>query len=539
MSDYNPTAAEIAACVVPDDGMADSQYSPDSQLAADTCPQFPGNDEQVSTVDTPRESKTKREPFPVELLPRPMQDMVEAVSQSTNTDPSMAGLACLVIAAGCIGNRAVIELKQGYKEPSVLWGGIVARSGGGKSPVLKSITKPLHDRRKRQRADYETSETQYKADLARHEVNLTAWKHSSKGDVVCDPPLEPTAPTEERVIVADVTTEKMACLLNVNLMGLAAEYDELSGLLGGFDKYSNGKGSDRAVYLSLYDAASLTVDRKTSGSIYVERGAVSIIGGIQPGILRKSFGTMERDSGMLARFLLVQPPERPSLWNDKGIDVGISAAWDQLLGNLLDVKPASDGDGKPCPVVLTMDAGAKAMFVDWFDRFSLKVNHEGLDHLQSHYSKLRAVCARLALILALTEAATSGTSATTVSVPAMAVAMALTDWFAGEAARVYAMLGASEEQDAEQELLSLIRRHGGSISPRELQRASRLYPNADDAEAALRNLWEHGHGSFAVQSSKPTGGHQPLVFQLSTVSTVDACPKTHGKTRQVSTGRAE
>jgi len=63
----------------------------------------------------------------------------------------------------------------------------------------------------------------------KYEVELGAWKHKTKGQVVSDPPVEPEHPKEERLVVADITMEKLVGLLVDNPMGLLVERDELAG----------------------------------------------------------------------------------------------------------------------------------------------------------------------------------------------------------------------------------------------------------------------------------------------------------------------
>jgi hypothetical protein len=63
--------------------------------------------------------------------------------------------------------------------------------------------------------------------------------------------------------VADVTTERLGALAAGLPRGLLLVRDELSGWLGGFDRYGGG-GSDRAFALEMYGGRSYVVDRMKS-----------------------------------------------------------------------------------------------------------------------------------------------------------------------------------------------------------------------------------------------------------------------------------
>ena len=63
-------------------------------------------------------------------------------------------------------------------------------------------------------------------------------------------------------------------------------------------------------------------------------------------------------------------------------------------------------------------------------------------------------------------------------------------------------------------VVELIRRHGGSISTRELQRSAR-YPAAADAEATLQTLADAEIGSWDGWKTGPQAGRPTRAFRLS------------------------
>src|SRR5262249_32607213 len=146
-------------------------------------------------------------------------------------------------------------------------------------------------------------------------------------------PVKPEPPKAERFIVSDTTVEALVPILLANARGLLLIRDELAGWFGSFDRYA-GKGkasADSANWLSMFNAESITVDRKTGvpRTIYVPQAAVCVSGGIQPAILQRVLGLDHRESGLAARLLLTCPPRKAKRWTEADID---SSAEAELVG---------------------------------------------------------------------------------------------------------------------------------------------------------------------------------------------------------------
>jgi hypothetical protein len=446
-----------------------------------------------------------REAFPINALPPELATFVSEVAAATNTDTSYAGLAVLVTLAGCVGNRALARVRRGWDEPGVLWGALVGASGTIKTPVLKAVTRPLIDIYRERRKRHIEAMQEYEVDHAKYTARLAEWKKAvARGE---DPPapVEPTKPVEERVLASDLTIEKLAALLGENPLGLLVARDELAAWIGDFDRYNNGKG-DGAAWLSMHSAAPIIVDRKTGGSVFADRAAVSVLGTIQPGTLSRSFGRAERENGLLARLLLACPPERSARWTKDELTGATASCWRELIERVLALVPSTNEDGTPRPAALTLSREAEAIFAAWHDEHSAETHDIGDADLKAHFAKLRGVAVRIALVLTVARFADRGTLPPQIHEDEMQRAVALVVWLRAEARRVYAELG---EDDAGRERLALydwVIARGGSVSVRQLQRAKQTqYRRSADAEAALNSMVEAGYGRWA----KPAGDRGP------------------------------
>lgn len=261
----------------------------------------------------------------------------------------------------------------------------------------------------------------------------------------------------------------------------------------------------------MWAASSLTVDRKSGDRpmIHVERAAVSICGGIQPGTLRSAIGREHVDDGLLARLLLAMPERRPRRWTDATIDDHDEEAITAVFARLLAMGPNEGDDGETCPVDVPMTAEAKSAFKAFVDEHGREQCGLAGD-LAAAWSKLEAYAARLALVFHCVQAGGGA-----VGVGSVRSGIELARWFGSEARRVYAALAATEEaQGGRSRLVAWIQGKGGHVTARELQRGPRAYRKGDAADKALMALVSSGNGVWEAAEPGVKGGQPTRVFVL-------------------------
>jgi hypothetical protein len=444
----------------------------------------------VGRASVPRQLPPYR-PFPLELLPPTLREYTEAAASAIGCDPALVALPSLAVAASCTGNARAIRLKRGWEEPSVVWAVTIAPSGKFKSPAWGAAVDPL---------------MALQMDLAdAHEQAAAAWE--AKPDEEKEGGEAPKGPT--RYVTSDATIEAVGELLADNPRGLLLARDELDGWFQAFTRYK-GKagGTDRPNWLELHRAGTLTLDRLTRKrkALLARRACCSVCGTIQPGVLARSLDEEAMAAGLGARFLLNMPPIRKRRWSEAEVDEGLSRRYSGLLAALLALSMADAG--KRRPHVLTMSDGAKRVWVDWFDHWG-----NAMDAAEGEQSaalaKLEGYAARLALLHHVVScAAAEDDDLREVGDRSVRVGIALAEWFAGEAARVYATLKESAAQREQRRLVEWIASRGGRAGVRELQHAnSRRWPTRDHAEADLDALVKAGLGAWEEAPPPPTGGH--------------------------------
>ncbi|MDA7936685.1 YfjI family protein [bacterium] len=131
-------------------------------------------------------------------------------------------------------------------------------------------------------------------------------------------------------------------------------------------------------------------------------------------------------------------------------------------------------------------------------------------------SKLRGYAVRLALIFELCKSAEDGTAelAESVGVESMAAGIAVVDWFAAEAVKLYREFSAATpdaEQRLDDRILTLLRERG-RVSEGAIRDALSRNPSSDDVRSSLRRLEVAGHAQFA--GSERTGGRPRRMWEL-------------------------
>jgi len=454
------------------------------------------------------------QPFPVDALPEVVAGFVGDSAEAIGCDASFIALPLLVGFAWAIGSSRRAQLKRSWSEPAILWGAIIGESGSTKSPALELALRAVRQRQEQKMKEHLAAYDQWEKDNDVFEAQKAAWKRDATKNLTAagDPPEAPEAPTCERCWTDDATIEAVAKLLQDNPRGLLMIRDELAGWLA-FDRYSaNGKGGEAPKWLEMFGGRAMVVDRKTSGTIYVPQAAVSIVGGIQPGILARCIGQEHRENGLLARLLLTMPPRRPKVWTDADIDPMAEARIASIFDALYDLAPASNADGELRPAMVQLTADGKRVWVAFYNEHNAEAAELSGD-MAAAWSKLEGYAARFALVHHLIRQVIDEDVGEGIDAVSIAAGVKLSRWFAHEARRVYAMLAEDDDAKQRRQSVELIERKGGSVTVREWQR-TRSHRTAEDAEAELAELVTAGVGQLEQVTPGARGGRPSKRFIL-------------------------
>lgn len=466
---------------------------------------------------TPVTQSCRWQMFPVDVLPPACRRFVCEAAEALGVDATYVVMPLLAGLAAAIGNTRRIALTRTWTAPPVVWAGIVGESGTLKSPAIKMALAPVLKRQAEAMDEYREAMGRYKTEMHAHRLAMKAWERTGHkaGD---DAPVEPDRPVMQRLYCSDTTVEALAERLQDAPRGLLVARDELSGWLGSFGQYKQGRGRDESNWLSMFDAGSLMVDRKTADKpiFYVPRAAVCIAGGIQPGILRRMFTAEHYESGLAARFLLTMPPRQAKHWTGREVSQATEQSLVEVFTTLWGLAPMNT-DGEPAkPFDLPLVDEAIPVWADF-------VNAHGREAaamsgpLAAAFSKLEGYATRLALILSLAKWAENpgelGIGPAAVDLESIQAGIEIVEWAKNETRRIYAMLSEDDEERGRREVLELINRRGGSITVREVQQFVH-FDSADDAEAVLVAMVADGLGHWVEKPTGPRGGRPTRHFRL-------------------------
>ncbi|UNF29775.1 DUF3987 domain-containing protein [Bartonella krasnovii] len=362
------------------------------------------------------------DPFKVYLLPTPLIDYVYDVTDIQQSSIDFVAISALCGLAAVIGNGVRIAPKQhaNWKIVPNLWGAIVGEPSTMKTDTMEAALTPLyafqeewHQEWVKQKKSQETKDILMELD--KREKKKQAYKALKNQDeeqalALLSKSLENKETDDDdtlnkrRLIVNDVTVEKLGELLKENPRGLLMVCDELSVFLSTLERKEYQ--TDRAFYLTAFNGKkSYTYDRIGRGTIHIPNATLSIIGGIQPSRIIPIIQAMHHgtnNDGLLQRFqMLVFPDERKERdWVDRPPNQKAWESYQEIFRSLYD-KPL----GSPKhPMTIRFSADAQEMFREWWKNFqkTVKGGHFSAS-LQAHLLKMDKTIPTLALIFELSE----------------------------------------------------------------------------------------------------------------------------------------
>jgi putative DNA primase/helicase len=366
-------------------------------------------------------------PLPPELIPEAFRDWLVDVSERLCIPIEMPAAAAIVAAGGTLG-RGVGIYPQRYDDWLVypnLWGGILAKPGMMKSPLIAESTKAQRRLEAASAEEFEKAAAAHDVRRERLELEMDACRKLMKEAIAKG---KDTADTEARLIslkqevsevpasprrfvVQDSTVEKLGELLQANPRGLLLLRDELAGWLRSLER--PGREGDREFYLETWSGdGAYTFDRIKRGTIRIPHLSLSVFGGIQPGKLKRYIQDAtsggEGADGLLQRMQVVVWPESLGEWvntdrrPNREAWTKARAVYDALANHdalSLGIEPDEDGRAG-----LRFSAEAQEVFYEWRGALEQRVRSGELDHVPaftSHLSKYRSLMPALALLFHL------------------------------------------------------------------------------------------------------------------------------------------
>jgi len=454
--------------------------------------------ERVPVRLTPPPPKEQRPPFPVEVFPPKVAAFAGRVAESMRCPRDFPGLSILVVSGSAIGAARALQLKGGWLEKPGLYAVIVNRPGTTKTPALRAVMTPVYDEQDKLAEEHKAAVKEYEDAV---EAYKEAKRNHEEGTPLPPPPPEP-APLRH-LFANDTTVESLAANLAENRKGILLFRDELTAWVRSLDQYK-GRGTDRQFFLSGWSGEMVKVDRKYAhGQPTIIRDPfVSVLGGIQPDLLVELQAEGGKEDGFIHRVLFAFPAEGEAQeWSDTALSDEDQLEWKVVLGKLLNLQPIKAEGSSERPKRLEFSPDGKAAYVAWHNQLVAEMNHaEFTRELWGPWSKLKAHCARFALILHLLRVACgeAGDDQSEGQVDALDVAGAvrLCDYFKAHIRLVYGRLQQSREDRMVDDLLGWMEHKKATrCTVREICRANVCgIKTASEAEKLIKAAIDRGLG---------------------------------------------
>jgi hypothetical protein len=291
------------------------------------------------------------------------------------------GMAMLTTLLPTVGSLLSVgtelELNNGTEHVvyPILYTGIVAESGSGKSPAQKTILKPLF----RLQAEAEVC----------YQAALEDWEQECRQAKESGQPI-PSRPKPRDYFTTDATREAVVQIqANQPNHGFLGWFDELSGLIRGQNQYRSGRGNDKESLLSGRDGSAQKVDRAGGKRLFINRSAYSITGSTQPDTLRSLMGDFSDPSGQWARFLWCFLPIQSAPYPEQALHLDISNLLYSVYKQLAEQPPTR----------YALSPEARRLYIQWYNELDQRRQMEVRQSLRAVYAKFKSDTGALALLL--------------------------------------------------------------------------------------------------------------------------------------------
>lgn len=346
-------------------------------------PRFPleagcGLIEEDSIAFTSDSGKTAVISFPLEIFPKAIRDIIEALEEYENYNVDFTAASFLTVFAAAMGNTWSVRFMTGWISRPIIYMVLVGSPSCGKTPPLQQAVAPLLK-----------LDGEYDMIYCKEMETYRQWERmSAKQREKHSLPEAMKMPQRKCHVVVDSTVEALIGALRDNPRGVLIYKDEIDSLLSNFNRYN---GSDEGYFLSLFSGTPFKYSRKSSNEhIFLSNPYCSIIGSTQPGRLGEQFGGKRMMNGFSSRFLKVYPEidEMPS-WNDTAMPDGVLEEWGRIIRKVVTVTPSTDQEGKATSIELLLSQESKLRIIQWKDEVNNKV------YAETDSDAVRALCGKL------------------------------------------------------------------------------------------------------------------------------------------------
>lgn len=315
------------------------------------------------------ETKTN---IPTYYLNKTTLNYIDAIASALGCSRDYAVTICFAIVGNAAGNKVKLVTNP-YTNYANDYFCLVGGPSWNKTAPLKEISTPLRTFDKDNHKEFIKKKRQ--------------WERETKKEDDSEPPIF------HQKIIGDSSSESRNAILaeGDSPIIIADELRTLIDSLGRYTKGGDGMAVEMSQLLSIWSNVGFTINRKSEDPKLIDEPVMSIIGGIQPGLLSKTLGRESfMESGFTQRFLFAFPHKSVFVEREKRLYLTEETRknWSDLINNILRLEP----------IKLQLSLDAKKMYEAYADSNDIQASQEADEYIASVRQKMNIHVLRLAIM---------------------------------------------------------------------------------------------------------------------------------------------
>ena len=338
-----------------------------------------------------------------------LQNVITAVTEGFQCPRDNVVAFMYATASAAIGRKATCKFGN-YTNHATLWQMVINDSSRGKTKPLNWLCRPIDEREDDA--------------MRRYRREMEKWREGKQ---------DGEQPTLRHHVINNASDEAVLRELAYN-GDTFWRNDELASMLTGFGRYSqSGSGNIVAHLLSIFDNSSINITRVTTDPLRLQCPNLNVVGGIQPGALKRHTRPEWWGNGFMQRWLYVWPEVGPTP-PYKEVEIAREHAdyWDKTITLLLEMQP----------VTLKEDEAAKSMRIEAVNKWNKladEADRAGTPDIGAGYRKMAIHLCRWAIVTALLA------NKTTIDEYVMQCSLQCMDYFTATMLKVYDYCNGKEQ----------------------------------------------------------------------------------------------
>lgn len=354
--------------------------------------------------------------FPTDSLPNIFREYTNKAANAIKCPADFIATALLTCSGTLIGAARQIKVSPTWILYPNIYTCLVGSPSSKKSPAISQIVKYINEIETNLQDQYGSKLSEYETLLQQNKGNKTNM---------------PVKPTLERIITNNATVESIVELLSQNNRGILLYSDELKAWINSMGEYKSSNNADKQFYLTAWNGDRYVQDRKGKDPIIANTTLVSVIGGIQPTVIKN----MENIGDGFFERIIFSYPDAGNCFGSTDYEIG-SNLENQIRSCLNDLhKLLYTGS-----IIIELENEARESFKTWERRLEDCVNFKYFNPIhEALYCKISGTTAKIALIIHMVKCVT-GDYTEKVTQETMESAITITDYFLQHSKQVIGLI---------------------------------------------------------------------------------------------------